>query len=266
MLPDKLQLDGLQQEFINNITDSSHNNELFLCQLDSKHLSAENQIDIYRRNYSGSIQKVLQQIYPACFNILGSEYFHTLCRDYSLLHAPTDKDLNTYGKYFNELLLAQCETNSLLNGYEYLHDLAVLEWHWHASYYSSNDTLFDFQKFSLLSSSQHSRVVFELSHTLSKHSSIYPVIDIWKNNRDTNATAAEYSIPGKPVNYCIFRQQLTLCIELIDDSLSQTINAIQYKIDLDSLCHYDNFDINITLPQLIKNGWVTGFTLRDEPC
>lgn len=261
-----MQLDQLQQQFIKNLTNTHNNSESFLLQLNEGSLTTETQLGIYRRNYTGSLQKVLQQIYPACYRILGPDYFHTLCRDYYLLHPSTDADLNIYGEHFNRLLQSQTESNERLNGYEYLYDLATLEWNWHKSYYAQNDSTFDFEQFSLLSADQHSEVIFTLSHPLSLQSSVYPVLDIWNDNLNEEATNSDYELPDKPINFCIFRHKFTSHCEVLDTNISQAIIAIKNKMDLDSLCHYDDIDITNTLPQLIQKGWVTGFTLKDEQC
>lgn len=259
-------LNELQKDFIHSISNANGDNNYFLQQLQYGKLSAETQLNIYQRNYTGAIQKTLQQIYPACRNILGDDYFHTLCHDYYKRHPSNDSNLNYYGKHFNNLLLSHCKTNEQLNGYEYLHDLAILEWHWHASYYTADDVMFDFEAFSKITDKQQSNLIFKLSHSLTIHSSNYPIIDIWKDNTADTASGNTYSLPPGNIMFCIYREKFTPSIELIDDNLCQIITAIQNNKDLDSLCHSDGFDINEVLPYLIQKGWVTGFKFKDNAC
>lgn len=259
------QLEQLQHDFINNIINNKSTHQLF-GELKTGKLTPEIQLSIYQRNHSGSIQKTMQQIYPACFSILGEEYFHTLCESYQRLHPSTDSNLNNYGDYFNTLLLKECNEKTHLRGFEYLHDLALLEWHWHACYYSSNDIRFDFTSFSKVPEDQQSDIIFDLNESLSHHTSTFPIIDIWKDNTSQISATNEYSMPENSIYYCIYQHDLTPVIDVIDRNTYEILTAIINKTDLQSLCHYDDIDINQILPNLLQKGWITGFTLMDKPC
>lgn len=260
-------LENLQHDFINNIINDK-SDQKFFSELKTGKLTPEIQLSIYQRNHSDSLQKTLQQIYPACFCILGEDYFHTLCRSYQDLHPSTDSNLNNYGYHFNTLLQKECTDNTHLHGFEYLHDLALLEWHWHACYYSSNGIVFDFTSFSEVPEAQQSNIIFDLNKSLSHHTSAFPLIDIWKDNTSPPHTSAtnEYSMPENSIHYCIYQHDLIPTIDVIDRSTYTTLTAIKNKIDLQSLCHYDGIDINLILPNLLQKGWITGFTLMDKTC
>lgn len=260
-------LEKLQHDFISNIINDK-SDQKFFGELRTGKLTPEIQLSIYQRNYSGSIQKTMQQIYPACFSILGEEYFHTLCRSYQRLHHSTDSNLNNYGYHFNTLLQKECIENTHLRGFEYLHDLALLEWHWHACYYSSNGITFDFKGFSEVQQDQQSNVTFDLNISLSHHTSAFPLIDIWKDNTSQSQTSAtnEYSMPENSIYYCIYQHNLIPAIDVVDRNIYTILTAIKNKIDLQSLCHYDGIEINQVLSNLLQKDWITGFTLMDKTC
>lgn len=255
--------DLLQQEFIKCIMQDQQDVRFFSQQIMPARISTDMQHGIYRRNFCGAVQKTLKQIYPACHCILGNDYFETLCRLYSKQHPPIHYDLNQYGEFFSTLLADQVRTNLLLKGYEYLANLATLEWHWHASYFAADDGMFDFEYFSCLAEENHSNVQFTLSHSLSFHQSTYPVTAIWSDNRAGSKIQTKYSLPDKSVYYCIHRQYLHSHLESIYSSTWLCLNAIQNKMNLETLSLSDQFNIRIILPGLIQSGWITGFTLRD---
>ena len=258
MLPEQL-----QEQFIRCITQPDHDPSLFLQQLAATHLPVELQLGIYRRNFSGAIQKTLKQIYPACQRILGKDYFATLCRLYANCQPSMHHDLNAYGALFSALLAEQCRSNVLLKGYEYLADLATLEWRWHASYFSANDSLFDFKAFSQLADDDYSRLEFTLSPSLSIHQSIYPLHEIWNANRIKTSASQQYTLPDESCYLCIYRHQLSPQLNIIDAQTWLALDALDKKMNFETLCLSDKFDINTTLPGLIERGWISGFTLRD---
>ncbi len=258
-------LEQLQHDFIHNIVNDK-NNQGFLSELKTEKIPPELQLSIYQRNLSGSIQKTLQQVYPACLSILGEDFFHTLCYKYQNLYPSLDSNLNNYGNYFNTMLLGECSENTKLLGFEYLHDLALLEWHWHTCYYSSSVITFDFTSFSKIPENQQSKIIFNLNKSLSIHTSIFPVIDIWKDNTIEIPTTNEYTTPDNSLYFCIYQRALTPTLEIIDRNTYKILTAIKDKTDLQSLCHFDDIDINQALPNLLQKGWISGFSLLDKAC
>ena len=106
--------------------------------------------------------------------------------------------------------------------------------------------------------------MLKLSHSLSLHTSLYPVTTIWDDNRDDKQASSEYTLPDSSIKYCIYRQQFTPILELITDSIALTIDAIKNNHNLGALCINHELNINTSLPFLIQKGWVTGFTIMDS--
>lgn len=259
-----MQLSDLQQALINNITTTDNESTALFDQLSDQHLAVDIQLDIYKNNHIGSIQKTLKQIYPACYNILGEEYFYALGRRYQSKHFSKDHNLNNYGESFTVLLKSECQSNPNLSGYEYLYELARLEWNYHASYFYPNDNHFNFSIFSEMAENQYQNLHFELSHSLAIYTSIYPIIDIWSDNTSSPPITHEYSLPTTDIFYCSYRKKFTPTIELIDSNAYQTILAIKNRYSLESLSNKTEFDIAASLPLLIQKGWITGFATGEQ--
>lgn len=177
-------LANIEKSFVNNLLQPQKDDVRFLSELLPLHsISKEMQISIYRSNVNGAHQKVLSQIYPACFNILGEDYFNQMCRSYRFKYPSIDADLNKYGKCFPMFMQAQINACQELEELEYLSELAYLEWHWHESYFADNDEPFSLKDFELIGSGVQDKIFFRISNSFSLHSTIYPLLDIWNANK-----------------------------------------------------------------------------------
>lgn len=71
--------------FMDYLIQSQNNETDFLSELCTVGvLTKEKQLEIYRSNINGAHEKVLGQVYPACKNILGEDYFNQLCGLYRI--------------------------------------------------------------------------------------------------------------------------------------------------------------------------------------
>lgn len=261
-------LANIEKMFVDNLLKSQANENEFLTQLlPLPSLSEEKQLSIYKSNINGAYQKVLGQIYPACLNILGEGYFNQLCRAYRFKHPSTDSDLNNYGKFFSGFIKEQYNLHDELNDFEYLTDLALLEWLWHASFYADNDTSFAFDKLAKVNLSEQDKLIFILSYSFSLHSSIYPVLDIWKANTSNVKEKQEFSMPESETYFCISRVKLFPEITLLSKYQYGVLKSISNGLSLTQLTGLDFTaadDFQSELMRFIQNGWVTGFSLLER--
>ncbi len=260
-----MSLANIEKRFVGRLLKSQGNDAGFLSELLPLHsISKEKQLSIYRSNVNGSHQKVLGQVYPACLNVLGEDYFNQLCRVYRFEHPSTDADLNNYGEYFSLFLNEQLELHQELIGLEYLADLACLEWHWHASYYAKDDETFSFEKLALVEADVQDKIYFRVSDSFSLHSSIYPLLEIWNANKNLVENIQEFHMPESESYFCISRKEFSPVVDLLDyeqyillKSLSDGMSLVQLT-ELDSVYDFEN-----KLMSFIQQGWITGFYLQD---
>lgn len=252
---------------MDNLLKSSVKESEFLTQLlPLSSLTKEKQLSIYKSNVNGAYQKVLGQVYPACLNILGEDYFNQLCRAYRFKYPSTDSDLNNYGEYFTVFVKEQSDLHDELNDFEYLAELALLEWHWHASFYADNDSSFAFEKLAKVEPSEQNILIFILSNSFSLHSSIYPVLDIWKANKSSVEGNQEFSMPEAETYFCISRVEFTPKITLLNNYQYELLKSISNGLSLTQLTERDFIaagDFQNELTRFIQNGWVTGFSLLE---
>lgn len=265
-------LANIQKTFVNNLLRPQVNESEFLAELlplDSlrSRLSEEKQLSIYKSNINGAHQKVLGQIYPACLNILGEDYFNQLCRVYRFEYPSTDPNLNSYGEYFSVFINEQSELHAELNDFEYLAELALLEWNWHASFYAENDNVFAFEELAKVDTEDQNKLVFILSHSFSLYSTEFPLQEIWNaNNSDTEGNQ-EFHMPESENHFCISRIEFSPRITLLNNYQYNLLKSISNGLSLTQLTELDYIatgDFQSELMSFIQNGWVTDFSLESR--
>ena len=257
-------LANIEQAFIQSLVQPPENDDHFLSQLSLVgNLTPAKQLTIYRSNINGAHQKVLGEIYPACLNILGEDYFNQLCHQYRLQHPSIKPDLNQYGGLFSEFLHRQIRKKEELVDFNYLPDLAVLEWHWHASYFTENDSDFNFEDLQQLPVEQQQQLCFQLSEAFSLHRSIYPVIEIWQANRGTPESQQNFSMPEKEIYYTIYRTDYAATIKSLSKIQFSILTAIAKLQNLQQLNQTFGLDFQQQLVYLIQQGWITGFFVKE---
>jgi len=256
-------LANIEQGFIESLLQPQNNDEQFLSQLSvSGSLSPEKQLSIYRSNLNGAHQKVLGEIYPACLNILGENYFHQLCRQYRFQYPSLHPDLNKYGGRFSEFLHYQVQLHDELKEFNYLPDLATFEWHWHTSHFTENDTPFNFEDLQQVPLDQQPKIIFQLSKSLSLHLSVFPILEIWQANRGTPETGQEFVLPETANYYTIYRSGYKTDFKSLNKTQHAALTAIAGKDMLQQLSHAFADDFQAYLVEFIQHGWITGFTLQ----
>ena len=260
-------LANIEHAFVANLLNHELNEAEFLSELQPVGLlSEEKQLSIYRSNINGAHQKVLAQIYPACLNILGEDYFNQLCRAYRFEYPSTGPDLNNYGKHFSFFIKEQSKIHNELSGFEYLLELAWLEWCWHASYYVKDDELFSFEKLALVNAADQNKLVFNLSYSFSLHLTNYPLLDIWNANKNANEEKQEFIMPESESYFCISRLNFKPDVSLLTKKQYDLLKLISNDLTLTQLAELDANDIGGFQNQLmdfIRQGWVSGFSINN---
>ncbi len=258
----------LEKQFMQNLTAPDADASPFLAKLlPLKKLSPQQQLLIYLKNINGAHQKVLQQVYPACMNILGEEYFNQLCRDYRMQYPSRHLDLNVYGSEFPRYLQQQLQTRVELHEFGYLSQLAELEWCWHQTYFRKNDPAFDFAALAKVFARVGDDIVFIPSYSLSLFATDYPLVDIWQANREQVAAKQEFVAPDSTVFFAITRVDMTPDISFLNRDEYLVLQALQQRMTISALLNLPEVDaskVNALLTNFVGRGWICGFSLPDD--
>lgn len=261
-------LADIEKSFVTSLLQPETNDKKFLSELlplDSLRgaLNEEKQLYIYRSNVNGAYQKVLGQIYPACLNILGEDYFNQLCRAYRFEHPSTEPDLNIYGELFAIFISEQLKVHNELTDFEYLADLARLEWHWHSSYYAKDELMFDFEKLMSINPAVHDRLIFRLNDSFSLHATAYPLLDIWQVNKSGKDNKQEFLMPESECYYCISRVAFSPELAELTCAEYKLLKLILDGLPLNQLSENGDGDFQSYLLKFIQKSWVSGFLVQD---
>lgn len=258
-----MRLANIEKEFMSCLRRADKDTSTFLSELlPLKFINTEQQLFIYRSNVNGAHQKVLGQIYPACFNILGEDYFNQLCRLYRAEHPSVDADLNFYGKHFPVFIKNQIDEKVELKDFEYLGGLAKLEWSWHSCYFAKNNEEFSFEQLELVNESDQGDLIFELSESLSLHSTLYPLLEIWRANKDHLEKEQEFALSDSKSYFCVLQLELVPKLIELNKKQFELLSYVAKGLSLNEISNYMQDDFQQELMFIIQNKLIVGFSLK----
>ncbi len=251
-------LTSFQQDFIKQLTEPG-DPESFLTSYirPCDALQPKQQLAIYQNNLRGALQNTLSQTYSVCCKILGENYFRQLVKNYIATYPSRHFDLNFYGRHFSDFLQNCYATLDEITDFPYLSDLAKLEWLYHRAYYATESTNFDFEMFARLSEPQQSSVYFNLTEGLAFISSEYPIVSIWRLNKQENIT--QTAIAGLAESCCIYPNQYQVEITQINSRSYQLLNMINHQSSLSEIVEQNLAGL---LTDFIQSGWISHFEVH----
>lgn len=226
-------------------------------------ISPQLALDIYRNNTRGTRIKALEQIYPACHNILGNDTFHTIARGFVAADVEGMPDLNHYGERFGHYLGELIDAGRLPEEYVYLGDLAGLEYLFHAAYYADTDPVFDFELFEHSVNSSEP-VYLKPSASLGLLATPYPVYDIWQLNRPApqgrpvSAQQHDVEAINRMQYLLVYREQDSPIVVAIGERQYRLLDAFANGRSLQAVIDEIGRDVDVLLPRLIANRWIVG--------
>ena len=249
-------LDKLQNEFWAALTDSS--NAVLTSIRDQGKLEPSDRIDIYRTNVRSLHVSVLMSVYPVCEKILGSDYFKQIAKQYFKKHPSHSVDLNQYGGQFPSFLQQLIEQRPELAEYQYLADLAKLEWQIQEVYFSADNIKLDLVEFQNACVSQAGEMSFSLQASVAILDSSYPIAELWEMHQADHVQQQQEVVANKHEYLCIFRDEYQVSLRKISADLFSLIAAIHERKTLTEIAELflDGHQLNIALEQLIKNQWL----------
>ena len=257
-----MKLQDLQKSFIDSLLgNDSRKLRTLIC--DDNSMTADERIAVYLSNTTYTLLRTLQQIYPLCCRILGEDYFKQVARAYIKRYPSRHSDLNCYGEHLPDLLVELIETHDELSDFAYLPDLAKMESYLHMAYNTADDPFFDFKTFEKTVEQGGEEIYFLLSDSLALLESVYPLLEIWELNQNTEQ-AESVSACEEREYLCIHRQHNKPRIGRISQPHYDLLQAINDGVPLNQLAERFDF-LDSELPAIIKSGWVCGFTTSKPP-
>ena len=217
----------------------------------------EMRLDAYRSNIRGAHLEALDAAYPVTREVLGPRYWRQLLAQEIPAFGSRSPDLHEYGDFLPELLDRIQKSCKELANFDYLSELAQLEWQIHSARFEAPDPDFDWVAFQALESDQQMKVRFTLSRALHLMRFSQPVDALWHSHQENGLVLP----PQSPVTCCVHRQKsFDVIVTRLSDSEQGLLEALGEGQCLEALPAGDSQATVQALFNWIQIGWISGFS------
>lgn len=159
-------------------------------------LESAGRLAVYRNNARAMFDGALERTYPVLRRRVGEDYFRQLAHGYRQRHPSRNGDLHWVGEHFARDL-AQTEAGT---GYEWLAELAELEWACECAFIAAREPPVAPQELLGLAPDDLARAGLQLQPSLRCVASSFPVLEVWRANQpEADAHAVDLSLGGQSV-------------------------------------------------------------------
>ena len=254
-----MNLSELQYAFIKSLHGEADADLLRLVN-PNKRMSSKEKLAVYQNTAKFVLLRTLEQIYPICLRILGTKYFRQIAKLYVQNHPSEHSDLNVYGNHLDDLFAELLRTRNELKEFSYLSDLAKLEMAYHKSYYALDNHIFNFKAFEDTIKKGKQNLSFQISEATLFIQSEYPILEIWRSNRENTENAESVGISKELSYLCVYRVDGNVQISHIEENAYRLVQLIKQNLSLEKLAAMHP-DVDTYLPDFIRFGWIDSFCL-----
>jgi Putative DNA-binding domain len=214
----------------------------------------------YRANAHASAERALQAAYPVMAQLVGSDNFAYLARDFWQHHPPVCGDLAQWGDALPTFL----STSKQLADTPYLADVAHIEWALHACA-GAADCAPDTASFALLTQQDPEHLVLSLAPGAQVLASVYPAaaIVLAHQGQGTLAQAAALLQAGVGDTALVWRQGFAPCLRALPASERSFTHAVCQRQSLAQALDAAalDFDFSAWLSARVQDGFLLGTLL-----
>jgi hypothetical protein len=145
----------------------------------------DQRLDVYRNNGWQFVLAALERSYPVTQRRVGIDFFRQLAREYRIQHPSRHGDLHWIGEAFPGWLADRMAGT----GYEWLADLARLEWACEASVAAARREPVRLESLGHFDPEVLPHLVLDLQPSLQLVASPFPIWSVWQANRHEAAAA-----------------------------------------------------------------------------
>jgi hypothetical protein len=244
-------INNYQQQFIDCLLSSEQevSEEIFM----GNRASLDIRFSVYRNNVIFGLINALEDKFPVCLRLLGTDYFRQLAKEYVIDNLPNSPVVFEYGESFSKFILS----NAVIKHLPYLADVAKLEYSIGEAYHAPNAPIVSLPDFEKIGASRLFDSQVTLHPSVACFHSNYPIVDIWKTNTHDREVKSitllnaedilvsrpsfEIIIESLPVGAVSFIKQLS------DGKLMS--EAVAFVNDMNK-----NFDLTKCLQIMMKSG------------
>jgi hypothetical protein len=182
-----ISLHELQRRFAAALRGDRSNDAAFVV---TNGIAAHERLSIYRNNVRANFSGALISSYPAVQRLVGDDYFAQLSEAYCLAHPSTSGDLQHVGERFSAFL----QNHFAGSEYAYLADVAAFEWAYQCALIAADQGSTIVARIVNFSLDDIELLTFTLHPSAQLIASAYPVLAIWRANRDTDSSTVPPTI------------------------------------------------------------------------
>ena len=198
-------LRDLQREFAAYLMDGEATS--LLAQVADAKVAAVQCLSIHRNNVTITLREALAAVYPVVRQLLGDDFFSDVANRYLHNRPCRSGNLHDFG---NEFAAALAGDQRLLP-FEYLADVAALEWAYHTTFHGPDAAALEWEKLHQWTPEQFGGLHFVLHPGLSLLSSVHPVLTIWEaHQRDSLPERVDLGIGAEHVMVIRPQQEVEL--------------------------------------------------------
>jgi len=211
---------------------------------------------VYRNNFNHSLIDALQDIFPVCCALTGTEFFRAMAREYVYQYPPSSPVLVHYGEHFADFIEAFEPARSL----PYLADVARLERLWLSSYHSADGQSISVEQLTALLNqpNQLEQARLTLAPACQWLSSEFAVFSIWQAHQPKSEIRLRDLTLNSSETVLLTRPALHVQLHLIEPDAAIFLSRLhQGQVFSDAMTGLE-FDLVALLQVLVQQGALTG--------
>jgi hypothetical protein len=196
-----LSLHELQHAFVEAVLGADDPSDVDSCILDAG-ISARRRLQIYRNNAREGFISAMSATYPVVERLAGREWFRQTALRYREMHPSHSGDLQYAGQCFAAFLREELSNTP----HVYFADVARLEWAYQEVLIAPETPRLDLTRLQSIPEQAHGQLCFRIVDDARWISSSFPILDIWKANREPLAGETDISLDAGPSRVVIVRR------------------------------------------------------------
>ena len=230
-----------------------------------RHYSVATAIDVYRNNYRGNLHDTLAGAYPVIKQLVGDEFFRFMAKRFMEKYPSRSGNLHRYGAEMADFVAAF----EPAQGLPYLPDVAALEWACHRAYFAEDAPGLDIARLAQIPPGQYSDLVLHIHPSCHTVRSRYPIIAIWRAHQPGAGVDFQIDLDSGASIALVGRKDDVVTVNELSEADAGWLQAIQAGTTLGeataaTLEHHPDFDLQAALLNLVAQGVLTDFNLREK--
>ena len=226
----------------------------------------ETRLAVYAEGYVARIRESLAEVYEAVQHVLGKRAFAELACGYAQRHPSHDYNLSLVGRHLPEFL----RTSALAQRLPFLPDLAALEWLVYRAFHAVEQAPLDPSRLVKLPPEEWDQARLTFQPAVGVVASAWPILDIWET-RTRVRSEINIDLANRPQRVLVFRQQLQVRCELLDEPQSLLLDGLLKGQTLGAVCaalsqhHEETLPVAQWFTEWARRGLLVGCELAAPP-